>query len=74
MQNHYSMKPSLVFFEVLERDSEADQRRFLKRKSPLWLRSLYFWRLVLFRLYDKQSSKKEYTREDFPFTSLSCEL
>ena len=64
----------VVFFEALEEDSEADQKHFLKRKSPLWLRSLYYWRLVLFRLYDKQSSKKEYAREDFPFTSLSCEL
>ena len=62
------------FLEVLEGDSEADQRRFLKRKSPLWLRSLYYWRLVLFRLFDKQSSQKEYTHEDFSFTSLSCEL
>ena len=62
------------FFEALEGDSEVDQKRFLKRKSPLWLRSLYYWRLVLFTRYDKQSSKKEYAREDFPFTSLSCEL
>ncbi len=44
----------------VEGDSEADQKRFLKRKSPLWLRSLYYWRLVLFRLYGKQSSQKEY--------------
>ena len=62
------------FFEVLERDSEADQRRFLKRKSPLWLRSLYYWRLVLFRLCDKQSLQKKHTHENFSFTNLSCEL
>ena len=62
------------FSEVLEGDSETDQKRFLERKSPLWLRSLYYWRLVIFSLCNKQSSQKEYTREDVFFSSLSCEL
>ena len=52
------------FLEVLEGESEADRKRLLNRRSPLWLRTLYYWSFVLYRLRVKNSSQKEYAREE----------
>ncbi len=52
------------FLEVLEGESEADRKRLLNRRSPLWLRTLYYWSFVLYRLHVKKSSQKEYAREE----------
>ena len=59
------------FLEVLEEEPEADRKRLLNRRSPIWLRTVYYWSFVLYKLHVKNSSQKKYTREEISLPNIA---